>query len=344
MKIMLVTDAWRPQVNGVVRTYENVISHIERNGTHKFEIIEPSLFATAPLPAYPEVKMVLQPWKVGGMLKDAAFDAIHIATEGPLGVAARIWCNRKKIPYTTAYHTRFPEYFHEYHGVPTRIGYRYIDWFHKKSERIFVPTETMKNELQKNNIKPEKIIWPRGVNKSIFNPQRRRAFAEYERPIWLYAGRVSVEKSIEDFLKLPAAGTKIVVGDGPSKATLQSKYPNVVFTGYKYAEELAEYYASADVFVFPSKTDTFGVVILEAMSCGTPVIAYDVTGPRDILTSGVSGYCSEKLSELCEPALLLDRQAVYDDSTQWTWERVAEIFLDNIVLHPGTRDLRSMDE
>ena len=136
MKIMLVTDAWRPQVNGVVRTYENVISHIERNGTHKFEIIEPSLFATATLPAYPEVKMVLQPWKVGGMLKDAAFDAIHIATEGPLGVAARIWCNRKKIPYTTAYHTRFPEYFHEYHGIRSLGRYSWGGHLHNVTGRL----------------------------------------------------------------------------------------------------------------------------------------------------------------------------------------------------------------
>ncbi|MBL75557.1 MAG: alpha-mannosyltransferase [Chloroflexi bacterium] len=330
MKIILVTDTWHPQVNGVVRTYENVIEYARSQGNYEFDIIDPSQFTTAPLPKYPEVKMVIQPWKIGGMLKNSTFDAIHIATEGPLGIAARIWCNKEKVPYTTAYHTRFPEYFHQYHRVPKRIGYRYINWFHKKSDRIFVPTEAMKQELEKNHIDTSKVIWPRGVNKLIFNPSRRRNFSQYPRPIWLYAGRVSVEKNVEEFLKLPINGTKIVVGDGPNRQVLQSKYSDAIFTGYKYAEELAEYYASADVFVFPSKTDTFGVVILEAMSCGTPTIAFDVSGPKDIINSGISGYYSNNLLELCNKALLLNRQDVANDSVQWTWEKVAEIFLANI--------------
>jgi len=346
MRILLATDAWEPQVNGVVRTLTRVVAELREMG-HSVEVISPDQFKTFPLPTYPEIKVAIGVYEpVQEIFKSFEPEAIHIATEGPIGLAARRICVEWKLPFTTSYHTRFPEYVSARLPVPLAAGYAYMKWFHKPSGRLMVATPTMRNELSQygfRNISP----WTRGVDTVAFRPRREDEpdiFAHLAKPISLYVGRVAVEKNIEAFLGLDLPGTKVVVGDGPQREELATKYPEAVFTGAKFGDELSAHFACADVFVFPSLTDTFGLVILEAMACGTPVAAYPAPGPIDILPGSGAGAlaasATEGLKEACLEALKLDRKAVRAFAETFSWRSCAEDFVRNLQPYPEPEKTR----
>ena len=263
-------------------------------------------------------------------LREFSPDAVHIATEGTLGIFARIWLNHLKIPFTTSYHTRFPEYVQERLPIPLSWGYRFLKWFHGAAERVMVPTPTMGQLLNHHGVHQKTVIWNRGVNHDLFRP-RSQENSYGPRPYWLCAGRVAVEKNIEAFLKLDLPGTKIIAGDGPARASMQTKYPDAFWLGYKFGEELAKIYADSDVFVFPSKTDTFGNVLLESIASGTPVAAFPVPGPQDVLKPGVDGVLSENLKDACLSSLRLDRNVVHRSSMDWDWDTCFQTFLSHLV-------------
>lgn len=328
-KVFLVTDAWTPQINGVVTTYKNVIKILKKEG-FEFYVLHPKMFKTFPLPFYPEIQVAYNHFfKIGKLINEFKPDYIHIATEGSLGLSVRKYCNKKKIPYTTAYHTKFPEYIKSRNiPVPLFVSYKFLRDAHKKSKSVLVPTMSVKKELKQkkfNNLK----VWSRGYDSTIFNSSRKIDLG-FEKPVFLYVGRVAVEKNIEEFLKLKLPGTKVVVGDGPSKLVLEKKYPDVVFVGYKKGVELAKYYASCDVFVFPSLTDTLGVVMIEAIACGTPVAAFNVTGPRDIITNGVNGFKGSDLQKCALKCMKLSRKKSANSASKWSWENTAKIFKNTL--------------
>jgi len=329
MRITLVTDTYAPSVNGVVTTLVNTVKELENRG-HIVQVIEPSQFKTLPAPGYNEIKLAWNIWRVGQMIDAFKPDAIHIATEGPLGFAARWYCKveKRSIPHNTSYHTKFPEYFNRYIGIPVDWGYWFIRWFHKFSTRVLVTNETMMRELGERGFE-RLAVWNRGVDTAIFNPQRRE-ITGVKKPIILCVSRASIEKGLDDFCSLNVDGTKILVGDGPYLAELKRKYPHIEYAGYKSGVQLAEYFASADVFVFPSKTDTFGVVMLEAMACGTPIAAYPVTGPTDIIVNGVNGYMDDDLETAVEQALKCKRKNVFKASKNYTWGKCTESFVNNL--------------
>ncbi|MDA0955503.1 MAG: glycosyltransferase family 1 protein [Proteobacteria bacterium] len=335
MKIAIVTDAWRPQTNGVVTTLTEVMARVERQG-HRVRVFEPGQFFTLPLPAYREVKVAPLPYGLGGALEGFAPDALHIATEGPLGLAARRWALRRRFPFTTSLHTKFPEYLHERTRFPLALGYGFLRWFHSAAQSTLVTTETQKRELGDWGLRNLRV-WGRGVALEAFPfvPRPRVSAA----PRLLYVGRVAVEKNLPAFLDLPYPGEKVVVGDGPARAQLQARYPHVQFLGYRYGAALAEAYGSADVFVFPSKTDTFGLVILEALATGTPVAAYPVAGPIDILQDGVTGALHNDLAVAVERALACDRMACRRYAESQSWDQIAERFLEDLVPLPTGAEL-----
>ena len=331
-KILIVTDAWYPQVNGVVTTYSNVIQNIDHN-LYDVELIEPSQFKTIKLPFYKEIGLALLTRKqmrrkileyVPGPVGDEKF-AIHIATEGPLGYQARRVLEDLGIRYTTAYHTKFPEFMQKIAGIPTKFTRWYFDWFHKDSKFVLVQSDSVANENPTWNTR----IWGRGYDSNFFPTlQSRNDLGKHGKKVLLYVGRVSKEKSIEDFCSMRFPNTeKVVVGNGPLRKKLERKYPDVKFVGYKFGSDLADYYRSADVFVFPSKTDTYGIVIMEAMACGTPVAAYPVTGPKDQIINGVNGYTSQSLSNAVLKCFALDRKKVYDTVKDVSWEKTARKFI-----------------
>lgn len=346
LRIMLVTDAWEPQVNGVVRTLTRVVHELREMG-HTVEVISPEQFKTFPLPTYPEIKVAVGAYEpVQERFKAFEPEAVHIATEGPLGLAARRICVEWRLPFTTSYHTRFPEYVSARLPVPLAAGYAYMRWFHKPSGRLMVATPTMRNELTEHgfrNISP----WTRGVDTVAFHPRYADdpdIFAHLKKPISLYVGRVAVEKNIEAFLGLDLPGTKVVVGDGPQREELAIKYPDAVFTGAKFGDELSAHFACADVFVFPSLTDTFGLVILESMACGTPVAAYPAPGPIDIIPGSGAGVlaasATEGLREACLEALKLDRRTVRAFAETFSWRSCAEDFVRNLQPYPEPEKTR----
>jgi glycosyltransferase involved in cell wall biosynthesis len=332
MRILLVTDAWSPQVNGVVRTLTRVVEELREMGD-QVEVISPNQFNTFPMPTYPEIKLAVGAYeKVQARFKAFEPEAIHIATEGPLGLAARRICLEWKLPFTTSYHTRFPEYVSARAPIPLAAGYAYMRWFHKPSGRLMVATPTMRDELDKHGFR-NLSFWSKGVDTDLFNPDKRGNPDVYEglkRPIFLNVGRVAVEKNIEAFVSLDLPGSKVVVGDGPQREDLATKYPEVVFAGMRHGEELAAYFAGADVFVFPSLTDTFGLVILEAMSSGTPVAAFPAPGPIDIIPNSGAGVLADSvtsgLKEACLKALEVDRERTRAYATQFSWRACAEEF------------------
>ena len=327
MKIALLTDAWEPQVNGVVRTWQHVIEESQQRGC-TFEVIHPGLFKTIAAPKYPEIKLAIWPYgKTYRMLDEFKPDAIHVATEGPIGRAGRRYCLKHKLPFTTSYHTQFPHYLKAYFGIPKWGTYKFIRWFHGPAEATLAPTKTVVDELHANGL-PKAKTWSRGANVELFRPQDKTLFADLPRPIFLYAGRVAVEKNIEAFLKLDLPGTKVVVGDGPVKAKMQKKYADVHWAGYQFGHDLARHYASADVFVFPSLTDTFGVVMLEANASGLPVAAFPVTGPIDVVQQGQTGVLNDDLRQACLDAVKLDPEACRQYALANSWGRCAEIALD----------------
>ena len=330
MRILLATDAWTPQVNGVVMTLRNTIRGLTEAG-HAVETIGPDRFPNIPCPTYPEIRLALRPFRLLQRLAAAfAPDAVHIATEGPVGQAARRFCLREGLPFTTAYHTRFPEYVHARVRLPVAISYAWLRRFHGPARAVMVPTPAIHDALARRGF-GNLVMWTRGVDTSLFCPGDRIQ-NDWKRPVFMNVGRVAVEKNIEAFLGLDLPGTKVVVGDGPARRALQRRYPDAVFTGAKYGEELALHFRSADAFVFPSRTDTFGLVLLEAMACGTPVAAFPVPGPIDVVESGQAGILGEDLRAAALAALDLDRAIVRDRALSFSWERATTQFLSH--LHP----------
>lgn len=329
--IVIVTDAWHPQVNGVVRTLATTCEVLRAWG-HRVTVISPDEYLTIPAPTYPEIRLALTlPGAVGRRLRRIAPDAVHIATEGPLGLAARAFCLRHKVPFTTAYHTQFPDYLARRTGLPARVFWPYIRWFHQPAEKVMVATETIRSELREQGLN-RLAHWSRGVDLGCFSPHAPPPpeYAQAEGPILLYVGRVAVEKNIEAFLACPYPGTKVVVGDGPARAALQARFPDALFLGKKTGVELAGCYAGADVFVFPSRTDTFGLVIIEALACGTPVAAFPVPGPLDILTDGV-GAMAEDLARAIDAARYCDRTDCAAYAASFSWEDATLRFLAGLV-------------
>ncbi len=334
MKILLVTDAWTPQMNGVVRTLSKTVEECEKAG-HRVEIIAPSDgFLTMPLPTYPDIKIALFPRReVERRLVMFGPDAVHIATEGPLGWAARALCLKWGMPFTTSYHTKFPEYVHaRFKFIPLSWGYKFVRSFHNASGRIMVTTPSMRSFLKSKGFH-NLAVWTRGVDLEQFRPDLRfkdgeDVYAALPRPVFANIGRVAVEKNIEAFLELDLPGSKVVVGDGPALAGLKKKYAGrAIFTGAKFGEELARHYADADVMVFPSLTDTFGLVIIEAMATGTPVAGFPVSGPVDIIPGSNAGVVDEDLRKAAMACLDLDRKTVAAHAGNYSWEKVAEEFV-----------------
>jgi len=335
MKIVIVTDAWRPQVNGVVRTYERTREQLEKLG-HQVEFITPLEFRTIPLPTYPDIRLSLFPGhKLRQRLEELKPDAIHIATEGSLGLAARRWCVKRGFPYTTSFHTQFPEYVWLRTRIPLQWSYAAMRWFHGSAVAVMVATPTLHKRLSEHGFK-NLVYWSRGVNTELFQP-RHKDFLKERRPVFMYTGRVAIEKNIEAFLKLDLPGTKVVVGGGPDLEMLRKKYPEAVFTGYMENGELARHLAAADVFVFPSRTDTFGLVVIEALASGIPVAAYPVQGPIDIIENGVTGFLDEDLQKAALAALALKPDVCRQTALRYTWEACTRQFLANLnPLQPET--------
>ena len=342
MRVLIATDAWEPQVNGVVRTLTRTIAELRGMG-HTVDVVSPDQFKTVPLPTYPEIRLAMNAYEpMQERFKAFEPQAIHIATEGPVGLAARRLCVEWKLPFTTSYHTRFPEYLSARVPVPNAAGYAYMRWFHKPSGRVMVATPTMRDELEKRgfrNLSP----WTRGVDTDLFHPRRAGepdALEGLARPIFLNVGRVAVEKNIEAFVELDLPGSKVVVGEGPALEELKAKYPAVHFLGAKFGEELAAVFAAADVFVFPSLTDTFGLVILEAMATGAPVAAYNAPGPIDIIPGSNAGACDDDLKTACLACLKLDRATVRAYAERFSWRASAEEFLRNLQPYPEPEKTR----
>jgi len=343
MRILLATDAWEPQVNGVVRTLTRTVAECRAMG-HEVEVISPDQFKTLPMPTYPEIKLAINAYEpIQERFKAFEPEAIHIATEGPIGLAARRICVEWKLPFTTSYHTRFPEYVSARLPVPLAAGYAFMRWFHGPSGRIMVATDSFRQELEKHgfrNLSP----WSRGVDTDLFHPRGPDeippALKDLPRPLWLNVGRVAVEKNIDAFLALDLPGSKVVVGDGPSRLELAAKYPDVVFTGSLFGEELARCFAAADVFVFPSLTDTFGLVIIEAMATGSPVAAYPAPGPIDLIPGSGAGVCDEDLKTACLEALKLDRAATRAYAEKFSWRACTEEFVRNLQPYPEAEKVR----
>ncbi|MCE7505871.1 glycosyltransferase family 1 protein [Polynucleobacter sp. IMCC30063] len=328
MRIMIITDAWEPQVNGVVRTLKQTRSELIAMG-HQVDMITPQEFKTIPCPTYPDISLSLFPGKkLAERIKEFSPDAMHIATEGPLGLAARAYGVRNHLPFSTAYHTRFPEYVQARTKIPVGITYRFLRWFHKPSMAVMAPTIVVKNDLEKYGF-ANVVLWSRGVDLNIFKMQPSKVLNSAH-PIYLYVGRVAIEKNINAFLEINLPGSKWIVGDGPALAGIKQKYPEIHYLGVLDQVELAQVYAAADVFVFPSKTDTFGLVLLEAMACGLPVAAYPVTGPIDVLGKSNAGVMHEDLKEACLQALKIPRERAREHAEKFSWRAATEQFASHL--------------
>ena len=342
MKIALATDAWRPQVNGVVRSLTTTADHLRARG-HEVKVIEPSRFWTIPCPTYPEIRLALGcTAAVHRLLDEQAPDAVHIATEGPIGWVARGWCLKRGRQFTTSFHTRFPDYVSVRSGVPSSWGWAVMRRFHGPATRTFAVTPTLMSELEARGI-ARTYHWPLGVDLSQFNPEvpPHPALADIPRPILLSVGRIAPEKNLAAFLDLDVAGSKVVVGDGPDLNKLKAAYPGVSFLGARHGDELASIYRAADVFVFPSRTDTFGLVNIEALACGLPVAAYPVPGPADIVgpdergTHGGTariGALDEDLGRAIARALSADRGAAAAEAAHYSWHRCTSLFLNGLAV------------
>ncbi|QBZ83633.1 GDP-mannose-dependent alpha-mannosyltransferase [Hydrogenovibrio crunogenus] len=331
-RLTLVSDAWQPQMNGVVTTLTQLVQQLHKSGV-EVDVIHPNDYATMPLPTYPEIPFV---WRAKDLEKRMTRfnpDAIHIATEGALGWRARRIALKNRLPFTTAYHTKYPEYIHERFPIPARWIYHILKWFHRPAYNTFVPAPSILNELKRKGF-PHLVLMTRGVNTELFNPNRALNQKQSQQtPCYLYVGRVAPEKNITAFLDLELPGQKIVVGKGPDLENLKKTYPDVDFVGPKEGSELAEYYANASVFVFPSLTDTFGVVNLEAIASGTPVAAFPVTGPKDIITQGVNGVLDHDLKTAIEKASLLKTpNSIANSIPDYTWQAATQQFLNHLAI------------
>ena len=325
MRITVATDAWQPQINGVVRTLGHTAKHLKELG-HEVQVITPQGFATYPCPTYPSIRLAAFPKRgVRRMLGDFRPQAVHVATEGPIGHAARAWCRRLALPFTTSYHTQFPEYIRARVPLPISWSYAYLRRYHRWAARTMVATPSMRARLEARGFS-NLVIWARGVDTSLFYPGPK-SFLSDPRPISMYMGRVAVEKNIDAFLNLNLPGSKYVVGDGPDLEEFRSRYPDVKFVGQKSGPELTAYLAASDVFVFPSLTDTFGLVLLEAMACGVPVAAFPVTGPIDVVQQGKTGILHQDLRQAVLEALQLDPADCIAYAKQHSWRSWTERFV-----------------
>lgn len=328
MRVVLVTDAWEPQTNGVVSTLRQTMHEMQRLGI-EVRRISPEQFATVPCPSYPEIRLAVFPGpKVGAQLNEFQPDAIHIATEGTLGVAARQWCIARKLRFTTSYHTQFPEYVRARWPIPLAASYSYMRWFHDAAAQTMVSTREMQLLLEQRGFRHLKR-WGRGVDTELFRPSEHYVAAST--PLFAYLGRVSIEKNVETFLTLDLPGRKVVIGDGPAREILESRFPQVRFTGVLKGPALVSELSLASALVFPSRTDTFGLVMLEAMACGVPVAAFPVTGPIDVVTPGVTGELNVDLRLAALAALQLDRDQIRKMALTRSWANATGEFLDNLV-------------
>jgi glycosyltransferase involved in cell wall biosynthesis len=327
MRILVATDAWHPQVNGVVRTLTMMAEAARAFGV-EVSFLSPQSFRTVAMPSYPDLRLAL-PYqaKIARLIADERPDNIHIATEGPIGLSVRRYCRKHDLPFTTSFHTRFPEYISARLPVPESWIWAGLRWFHGASRAVMAATPALATELRTRGFRNVEL-WPRGVDTGQFHP--RAADLGVSRPVFLSVGRVAVEKNLEAFLDLDLPGTKVVVGDGPARIALARKYPHAVFLGALQGEQLAEAYAAADIFVFPSRTDTFGLVLLEALASGLPVAAFPVTGPRDVIGTAPVGALNEDLRLACLLALAISPQACLAFAARHTWEASARAFVDHV--------------
>jgi len=325
--ILIITDNLPEQINGVVTTYKNIEAHAVLDG-YNVVYLTPGDFRYIDCPGYNEVK-IAYPRSMGKKIKEICPDYIHIATEGPLGVWARKYLSKHHIRHNTAYHTKFPEGLNKLFGIPEKFTWAFVRWFHKKSGKVLTTTDSMVDELKAHGFGGEVIPWTRGVDRNIFFPCD---IITEKHPVLVCVARVSKEKNLEKFFELDCPkAQKIMVGDGPMLETYKKNYPDVEFVGFKTGSDLATYYQMADVFVFPSRWETFGIVMIEAMACGTPVAAYPVQGPLDVIDEGITGCMNEELKQAVTDCLFLPRHKVLENSYRWSWERAWEIFKDNLV-------------
>jgi len=338
MKILIATDAWHPQVNGVVRTLTSLARSASALDAD-ISFVTPDGFPSVGVPTYPGLRIALPNRReIARRIEAAAPDAIHIATEGPVGWAVRAYCRRHKLAFTTSYTTRFPEYVEVRTMIPASVGYAVLRHFHAASSMIMVATDSLRQELGARDFR-KLGFWTRGVDTELFNPENP-AQLDLPRPIFMTMGRVAVEKNLEAFLSLDLPGSKVVVGDGPQRAQLAQKYPNAIFLGEKKGADLTAHLAAADVFVFPSLTDTFGVVQLEALACGTPVAAFPVTGPKDVIADHPIGALDNDLRSACLRALTMSREACRDFALERSWDNSARQFIGNLTALQPSRSLR----
>ncbi len=327
MRILVATDAWHPQVNGVVRTLMMTAEAAKALGD-EVVFLTPASFRTVAMPSYPDLRLAIpSSAKIERMIVEANPDSIHIATEGPIGIWVRRYCRKRGLPFTTSFHTRFPEYISARAPIPESWIWALLRHFHGASSAVMAATQALAEELRGKGFR-NVVLWPRGVDANLFRP--RPADLGLPRPVFLSVGRVAVEKNLEAFLSLDLPGTKVVVGDGPAREGLQQQYPDAVFLGSQHGEALAGTYAAADVFVFPSKTDTFGLVLLEALASGVPVAALPVTGPKDVIGNAPVGVLSDDLHAACLGALKMSREECREFALRHSWESSARIFIDNV--------------
>jgi glycosyltransferase involved in cell wall biosynthesis len=328
MQVLVATDAWHPQVNGVVRTLSALQASATRSGA-KISFLTNEGLPSFPLPTYPDIRCALAaPWTIAQRIEAARPDAIHIATEGTIGHAVRRYCLRRGLPFTSSFHTRLADYVTARVPIPESWVWRWLRRFHGRADRVMVSTQSLIVELSQRGFR-NPVLWPRGVDCELFAP-RQPARLDIPPPIFLTVGRIAVEKNLEAFLSLDLPGSKVLVGDGPMKPELMKRYPDAVFLGARQREELAAIYAAADVFVFPSRTDTFGLVMLEALACGVPVAAFPVPGPRDVIGNAPVGVLDRDLRAAALRALTIDRGACRAFAERMDWDTSARMFLDNV--------------
>ncbi len=329
MRILIVSDAWFPQLNGVVRALSTTRELLMGMG-HEVEVLGPSPFTTLPCPTYPEIRLALTtPARVGRLIGQFAPDAVHIATEGPLGWCARHWLKRRNAPFSTSFHTMFPLYLKLRGGIPENWSFALLRLFHNAAAHTMYSTETLRSVLQRNGFR-SLVQWVRGVDTDLFRPVPP-ADLGLPGPVLMYVGRLAVEKNLDAFLGLETPGTKVLVGDGPQRAALERRYPDAVFLGSRFGEQLAAHYCAADVLVFPSKTDTLGLVMLEATACGVPVAALPVPGPIDIIGDSGAGVLDHDLGAAIEAARHIDPDICRAHALRHTWEVSARQFQANLV-------------
>ncbi len=336
MRLLIVTDAWFPQVNGVVRALSTTRQKLLDLG-HEVEVLAPDRFRSVPCPTYPEIRLAMcTPSRVGKLIENVAPEAVHIATEGPLGWAARSWMRRRNLPFTSSFHTMFPLYLKLRFGLPERWTFSGIRRFHAAAEATMYSTPTLRALLERHGFS-NLVRWVRGVDTELFTPGER-AELPFERPIQLYVGRIAVEKSVEDFLRADTPGTKVLVGDGPERHRLEARYPDAKFLGTLAGEALVQHYRAADVFVFPSRTDTLGLVMLEALACGVPVAAFPVQGPLDVVGESAAGVLHDELAVAIERAIGIDSDICRARALEHSWDQSAREFYNNLVPF-GAREL-----